>query len=537
MLTPEYLNLLEFNDVVQLYNKLNIDLTADIIDRISAMEDISVTAKNEMKILIERNGEEVFYEALEKTSMITAERKQLLKKMFSDMASEDMQGYKELYLYRDKLFKLSERQYRILNEGLRATDRLLKNLTNTIAFRTQQAYVESIDEAYMQTVTGAYSYTNAIQNTVQKLADMGITLKDKAGRNVQLEVAVRRNVLAGIQSTANNINRDIEKELGCDGYEVTAHIGARPTHAEAQGKQYAINKEDSKKYGIGLWSDVSDLWEEYNCRHTYFGIILGISEPVYTDKELNEYKNATVEWNGKKITYYEATQKQRQLENAIRKQKRTIQILEKAGQDTTMANTKLRTIQKNLNDFCKQTGLDKDYNKIKIADTTKKYIEDSKKIYNTKSPGKVKKQDFLEKDGVIYKVKGKDVILNPDESEEECANILAKTFGEDVILLPKVNNPQGIKSADFIFENDFLDLKTINKSNKKQLSKDAIYNALKNCQKQSNNFVLDITNYIYNEKIVYEQIEKIYNSVHRNWVDTIYLIQDKKVIKIFRRKK
>ena len=373
MLTPEYINLLEFNDVVQLYNKLNIDLTADIIERISAMEDISVTAKNEMKILIERSGEEVFYEALEKTSMITAERKQLLKKMFSDMASEDMQGYKELYLYRDKLFKLSERQYRILNEGLRATDRLLKNLTNTIAFRTQQAYVEAIDEAYMQTVTGAYSYTNAIQNTVQKLADMGITLKDKAGRNVQLEVAVRRNVLAGIQSTVNNINRDIEKELGCDGYEVTAHIGARPTHAEAQGKQYAINKEDSKKYGIGLWSDVSDLWEEYNCRHTYFGIILGISEPVYTDKELNEYKNATVEWNGKKIPYYEATQKQRQLENAIRKQKRTVQILEKSGINNEIEKIKLAQIQKEYTNFCKETGLQKEYNRIRISknDSTK----------------------------------------------------------------------------------------------------------------------------------------------------------------------
>lgn len=373
MLTPEYISLLEFNDVVQLYNKLNIDLTADIIDRISAMEDISVTAKNEMKILIERSGEEVFYEALEKTSMITAERKQLLKKMFSDMASEDMQGYKELYLYRDKFFKLSEKQYRILNEGLRATDRLLKNLTNTIAFRTQQAYVEAIDEAYMQTVTGAYSYTNAIQNTVQKLADTGITLKDKAGRNVQLEVAVRRNVLAGIQSTANNINRDIEKELGCDGYEVTAHIGARPTHAEAQGKQYAINKEDSKKYGIGLWSDVSDLWEEYNCRHTYFGIILGISEPVYTDKELNEYKNATVEWNGKKIPYYEATQKQRQLENAIRKQKRTVQILEKSGINNEIEKIKLAQIQKEYTNFCKETGLQKEYNWIRISknDSTK----------------------------------------------------------------------------------------------------------------------------------------------------------------------
>lgn len=367
MLTPEYLDSIEFNDVVQLYNKLNIDLTADIIDRISAMEDISVTAKNEMKILIERSGEEVFYEALEKTSMITAERKQLLKKMFSDMASEDMQGYKELYLYRDKFFKLSEKQYRILNEGLRATDRLLKNLTNTIAFRTQQAYVEAIDEAYMQTVTGAYSYTNAIQNTVQKLADMGITLKDKAGRNVQLEVAVRRNVLAGIQSTANNINRDIEKELGCDGYEVTAHIGARPTHAEAQGKQYAVNKKDADKYGIGLWSDVSDLWEEYNCRHTYFGIILGVSEPQHTKKELKEMQDATVNFNGKEMSYYEGTQKQRQLENLIRKQKRAVQTLEKANVDSTVSKSELARLQKQYKDFCKETGLEKDYGRIKVT--------------------------------------------------------------------------------------------------------------------------------------------------------------------------
>ena len=161
--------------------------------------------------------------------------------------------------------------------------------------------------------------------------------------------------------------------MGCDGYEVTAHIGARPTHAEAQGKQYAINKEDSKKYGIGLWSDVSDLWEEYNCRHTYFGIILGISEPVYTDKELNEYKNATVEWNGKKIPYYEATQKQRQLENAIRKQKRTVQILEKSGINNEIEKIKLAQIQKEYTNFCKETGLQKEYNRIRISknDSTK----------------------------------------------------------------------------------------------------------------------------------------------------------------------
>ena len=35
MLTPEYLNLIEFNDVVELYNRLNIEITADIISRTS----------------------------------------------------------------------------------------------------------------------------------------------------------------------------------------------------------------------------------------------------------------------------------------------------------------------------------------------------------------------------------------------------------------------------------------------------------------------------------------------------------------------
>ena len=40
MLTPEYLNLIEFNDVVELYNRLNIEITADIISRINTMNDI-----------------------------------------------------------------------------------------------------------------------------------------------------------------------------------------------------------------------------------------------------------------------------------------------------------------------------------------------------------------------------------------------------------------------------------------------------------------------------------------------------------------
>ena len=367
MLTPEYLNLIEFNDVVNLYNKLNIDITADIITRISTMGDITAVSRKQMKILLQTNGAEVFNNALEKTSLLTRETKNALKLLFENMAKEDMQGYKELYEYRDKMFQLSETQYKILNQGLQQTNRLLKNMTNTIAFQSQQAYVNAVDEAYMKTVTGAFDYNKAINTAVQRLADHGITLKDKLGRNVQLEVAVRRNVLSGIHETANNINRSIENDLGCNGYEVTAHLGARPTHAEAQGKQYAISNEDAKKYGVELWSDISDLWNEYNCRHTYFGIILGISEPIYNSKELKEFKNATVTLNGKQVPYYEATQIQRSYENNIRKIKRSIQTLDKVGIDSSKQRSKLRQWQMKQTAFCKETGLKKDYSRMKIA--------------------------------------------------------------------------------------------------------------------------------------------------------------------------
>lgn len=375
MLSPDFLNFLEFNDVVKIYEQLNIDITADIITRIAQGEEITEVSRKQLEILKETNGTEIFNEALEKTSLLTAQTKEALKKTFETMAKEDIQGYKELYEYRNKPFKLSENQYKKLNQGLKQTNRVLRNFTNTIAFQSKQAYIDTIDKAYMKVVSGAFDYTSAINSAVDELAQKGITLKDKKGRNIQLEVAVRRNVMSGIRETANNLDRDIEEELGCDGYEVTAHTGARPEHAEAQGKQYALNKKDSKKYGVGLWKDVEELWKEYNCRHSYFGIILGISEPQYTNKELSEMEKVTVKYQGKEMQYYEATQKQRQLENAIRKQKREVQIREKANIEAAAQRSQLRQLQQKYTEFCKETGLEKDYARTKIASITNKQMQ------------------------------------------------------------------------------------------------------------------------------------------------------------------
>ena len=538
MLSPEYLNLIEFNDVVELYNKLNIEITADIINRVSQMQDITETTKKQLEIIKQTNGLEIFNKALEETSMLTAETKKALKLLFEDMAKEDIEGYKELYEYRDKPFKLSDSQYKILNQGLKDTNRILKNFTNTIAFQSKQAYVEAVDSAYFKVASGAFDYATAIHAACQELANKGITLKDRLGRNVQLEVAVRRNVMTGIQQTANNINRDIEEYLGCDGYEVTAHMGARPSHAEAQGKQYAKTHNSKVSKDYPLWSEVEGLWSEYNCRHSYFGIVLGISEPVYTSKELKEFREATVTWNGKKIPYYEATQKQRQLENAIRKQKRTVQTLEKANLDNKLEKGQLTQLQKKYNDFCRQTGLEKDYQRLQVAKASNKTIKQENNYKDITSDFvkakryKVKEQQFYEDEkGNKYKVDGKNVVLKPTEREKEIANMLGKMYGGQVKIIPRVNEPPNIKTPDYIVNNEKFDLKQVTGGGKW-----TIEGNLKGKKEQSNNFIIDITNAKLDTEEAKRQIQVVYNSKHYTWVDKIILIKNDRIIKVYKRK-
>lgn len=178
-----------------------------------------------------------------------------------------------------------------------------------------------------------------------------------------------------------------------------------------------------------------------------------------------------------------------------------------------------------------------------LVEDYKKYSLEYKDITNKMlkrikfAQGKTINQDFIVKNGITYNVKGKEVIFEPTLEEIKCADILSKTFGKDVIILPKVNIPQNIKSADYLFENQFLDLKTINKKNKEKVSKDAIYNSLKNCKEQANNFVIDISKYYHEIDEVYNQINKIYTEPHRNWVDKIYILKDENIIKVFQRKK
>lgn len=370
MLTPEYLDRLGYkNKVLDIYQQLNIDITSDIIKRVKTV-DFSIT-KSQMRQLLRTGGKEIFEKALEETTLISADVKLELKREFEAMIKEDLKSYKPLYEYRDEEYQLTSEQMKILNQGLKQTNNELRNFGKSIAFASEEMYVNAVDKAYMQVVTGGVDYIQAIENAVDDLANKGVSLKlkDKNGkeRYYQLESTVRYQVLRGIQETANHVNEDIDELLECDGVETTAHAGARPSHTVWQGKQFAKNSKDAKKFGVELWDDVKDELNDYNCRHTYFGVILGVSEPIYTKKELNGFKNQKVSYDGKEIDLYEATQKQRYYERQIRDVKKSIQICDNAGIENDKFVKKLKELNDKYIDFSKQTRLDTQWERTRIA--------------------------------------------------------------------------------------------------------------------------------------------------------------------------
>ena len=154
--------------------------------------------------------------------------------------------------------------------------------------------------------------------------------------------------MTSVSQVTQAISEQNAEELEADGWEISAHVGARPSHAIYQGRQYPAKDYDRI---------VKPLIEDYNCRHSAFPIVLGVSEPVYTEEELADM-DKPVTYEGKTYTPYEAQQQMRKMERVMRKQKDRCITADAAGdKDTfTAASIKLRRQKDIYEDFCRQTG-------------------------------------------------------------------------------------------------------------------------------------------------------------------------------------
>lgn len=151
--------------------------------------------------------------------------------------------------------------------------------------------------------------------------------------------------------------------------------------------------------------------------------------------------------------------------------------------------------------------------------------------YNNPKKYKIKKQEYyIDDDGNQYNVDNKYVILNPTIREIEVAKILGKILGGIVNIIPRIDNPEGIQTPDYIIDNEKYDLKQINGSGKY-----VIEGNLKKKKKQANNFIIDLTNSKISNEEANRQIESIYISKRYLWIDKIFIINAEKIIKIYKR--
>lgn len=259
-----------------------------------------------------------------------------------------------------------------VNAVFARTNVVLQNLTRSIAYQAETAFIAAADDAYLAVSTGALGIDQAIKQGVLNLAEQGVrVLNSQTGRVEQADVAIKRNVWTGINQATGDMTLAMAAEVGTDYVEVSAHPGARNkgagpmNHASWQGKVYSISGKDAKYEALipttGYGTGPGLLG--YNCRHSLFLFFEGYEKPTYTQSELDRMNNTTVTYNGKQMDLYEATQQQRYLERGVRDWKRKAAMFEAAGlgEEYGLAGLKIKDWQEKLRDFTKQTGLERRY--------------------------------------------------------------------------------------------------------------------------------------------------------------------------------
>lgn len=211
----------------------------------------------------------------------------------------------------------------------------LSNLTRTTAQLSKETLEQTFDRAYLDATSGAMTRDEAIAQAVQRLADMGLTkVEYPSGTKRSIEAAVRTAVRTAVNQNSLKCELEICNRLGANLVEVSAHLGARPTHAVWQGRVFWLNHQEGnyanfyEATGYGTATGLGG----YNCRHAFFPYFEG-QERTY--EPLDETKN---------IEVYELEQQQRALERKIREWDRKQKILASGGQEQKSQSAKNRKL-------------------------------------------------------------------------------------------------------------------------------------------------------------------------------------------------
>ena len=363
MLAPDYLDHAP-DRLVLLWQQVEDDILRDVARRISKMDTMTPTAH--WQLWRYQQVEAVRQDVVKKLARYTGKSEAEIRRLMQEAATRAMEAEDEIYYHYGKEptpFAENETLQALLNAGYQQTAGTFHNLTATTANTVSGQFEAALDRAHLKVSSGAFDYKSAVKSAVDSLADTMKYVTYPTGHTDTLEVAARRAVLTGVNQTGAKLQVARADEMGVEFFETTAHGGARPSHAEWQGRQFhrggAVDYmgkhypdfEAATGYGTGAGLC------GWNCRHTFFAIFpeLG-APPAWTQESLEALNARDIEYNGQKYTRYEISQMQRARERTVRRYKRRYLAEDAAGADTTASAVKLRQARQDLADFISATG-------------------------------------------------------------------------------------------------------------------------------------------------------------------------------------
>ena len=363
MLPPEVLDTLP-DAFVALWREVEDSILRDAARRIGKMDALTETAN--WQLWRYQQTEALRNNVVKLLARYSGKSERTIRSLLKEAATEAMEREDAIYYHyglEPTPFEESATLNNLLDAGSRQTNGTWQNLTATTANTVTGAFERTLDAAWGKVSTGAFDYKTAVKQAVDSLADDLPVVTYPSGHTDTLEVAARRAVLTGVNQTAGKLQLARMDEMGAEFVETSAHGGARPSHAEWQGRRFHRGGpvdyngrhypdfEETTGYGTGAGLC------GWNCRHSFWPCYPDLGDPpTWTGESLRQLNARDIEYNGKLYTRYEISQMQRARERNVRRCKKRYLAEDAAGLDTTDSAVRLKAARQSLAQFAKDTG-------------------------------------------------------------------------------------------------------------------------------------------------------------------------------------
>lgn len=351
MLSPEFLKQIP-ETLVKLFEDVEDEILKDIARRIEKTGYLTATAERQVEVLI-TSGHDL------------KELKQKLKPCLDDIEDEidnildssTLKHYQDEQKAYDTVNKVLEgfegnsnvkkrvevAKNRLKNDVLDLTDTMGIPVSNKYTV-LDRLYKAELNKAVFMIQSGAFDSISTARRLINKISSEGVKFinYESSGKNYSMDSAVRMILRTTLNQLTGEISLLNAKDMEQDLMEITAHMGARPSHAEWQGQIVSLSGRSGylSLSDIG-YGDVSGFMGA-NCRHNWYPFFEGLSRRNYTDEDLANIDPEPFKFNGKEYNYYQATQKQRQIERSIRTYKRRSLMYNEVKDDEALTIAQIR---------------------------------------------------------------------------------------------------------------------------------------------------------------------------------------------------